>query len=236
MDSANAVAATRTSQSISVARFPPGSPFECLSNSRIPVRVCRKGAWICTQGDVLECLYIVQQGMVLLSRLSANGQETVLGFIKPGDFFGEVPLLTGTTARFNALAIQPTVLLEVRSAEFMALLEDSEACQAFVRVLAHRCSDAWTQIEALGCGPIEERLRVILSWLCLKVGVKTHEGIRVNVTQSQLAQMVGTTRESLNRQVGVLKNEGILQVPRESRRSSLLVLSLERLSQTSHFL
>jgi len=102
-------------QNISLFKFPHGSPFESLAGSRLPVRMCRKGTLICTQGDVVNCLYIVQKGTVLLSRLSAHGHETIIEFIRPGDFFGEVPMLTGNIARFNATALQPTVLLIVRS-------------------------------------------------------------------------------------------------------------------------
>lgn len=233
MEIAKSAGAERTGQSIPVARFPVGSPFEGLENRMMPVKVFRKGAWICTQGDMLDCLYIVQEGTVLLSRLSAHGQETIIGFMKPGDFFGEVPLLTGNVARFNALALHSTVLLVVRSAEFKVLMQDPDACRTMVGVLAQRCEDAWTQIEALGGGPVEERLRMILSWLCRKMGVRTLEGIRLQVTQSQLAQMVGTTRESLNRQVGVLKDQGILQVSNRSRRASMLIIDPGKLPAMS---
>lgn len=233
IQSSNGTFAVQARNSIPVLGFPPGSPFEGFANSRLPVRVCEKGSWICTQGDVLDCLYIVQEGTVLLSRLSARGQETILEFVKPGDFFGEVQLLTGSIARFNALALQQTVLLVLRSSEFKALLEEPNACRALMGVMARRCEDAWTQIEALGSGPVEERLRVILSWLCAKMGVKTYAGIRISVTQSQLAQMVGTTRESLNRQIGVLKSQGILRISDESRRGSLTILRPDRLSALS---
>lgn len=219
----NSAVSVPPQKSISVLRFSQGSPFEALASSRLPVRMCRKGTLICTQGDALNCLYIVQKGTVLLSRLSAHGHETIIEFIRPGDFFGEVPMLTGNIARFNALALQPTILLVVRSGEFKTLLENPEACKALIGVLARRCEDAWTQIEALGGGLLEERLRVILSWLCSKMGVRTVEGIQINVTQSQLAQMVGATRESLNRQISVLKNQGIIGIVGGSRRACVLV-------------
>ncbi len=230
MSSVKQAIPTDPSPSVSVARFSSGSPFQGLADRCLPVRICKKGAWVFTQGDALDSLFIVQDGAVLLTRLSACGRETVLGFAGPGEFFGDVALLNGSIAHFNALALQKTVLLVVRKSEFRSLLEDPSACRALIEVLAKRCNDAWAQIEALGSGFLGEKIHVMLSWLSKRIGVKTPHGIEIRMNQSQLAQMVGATRESLNRQLSALKNEGVLKVERKSRRTSLLILAPERLS------
>ncbi len=213
---------------ISVARFFAGSPFQGLADRCLPVKICKKGSWIFTQGDVLDGLYIVQEGKILLTRLSASGRETVLGFAGPGEFFGDVPLLDGNIAPFNARALQSSVLLVVRRSEFKLLLDDPSSCRALVEVLARRCNDAWAQIEALGSGLLGEKIRAILLWLSKRVGVRTDEGVEIRMSQSQLAQMVGASRESLNRQISVLKDEGALRVTRKHRRVSLLITAPER--------
>jgi CRP/FNR family transcriptional regulator len=213
---------------ISVARFFTGSPFQGLADRNLPMRICKKGSWIFTQGDVLDGLYIVQEGKVLLTRLSASGRETVLGFAGPGEFFGDVPLLDGNIAPFNARALQSTVLLVVRKLEFKALLDDPASCRAMVDVLARRCNDAWAQIEALGSGLLGEKIRAILLWLSKRNGVQTDEGVEIRMSQSQLAQMVGASRESLNRQISILKSEGAIKVSRKHRRVSMLVVAPEK--------
>jgi CRP-like cAMP-binding protein len=177
-----------------------------------------------TQGDTLKGLYIVQDGKVLLTRLSVGGKETILGFAGPGGFFGDVPLLRGSAAPFNALAIQRTVLLVVGKREFDRMLEDASSSRALMTVLAGRCDDAWAQIEALGSGCLEDRIRGMLHWLCDRMGVWTPEGVEITMNQGQLAQMVGATRESLNRQLRVLKREGILKVRAGGRASSSLLI------------
>src|SRR5512136_3446319 len=106
MSTVKSVFATDLPPSVSVARFSSGSPFQGLADRCLPVKICKKGTGIFTQGDVLENLYIVQEGAVLLTRLSASGKETVLGFTGPGEYFGDVPLLNGNIAHFNALALQ----------------------------------------------------------------------------------------------------------------------------------
>jgi len=230
MRTAERALAEEPTESIPVVRFSLGSPFERLANRHLPVKVCRKGTWIFTQGDLLDSLYVVQEGNVMLTRLSTYGRETILGFINAGEFFGDVPLLNGSVAPFNAYALSRTVLLVVRNTEFKCLLQDPEACRELMAVLAERCYDAWAQIEVLGGCHLGEKVRIMLSWLCTKMGVKTAEGIEIKVNQSQLAQMVGTTRESLNRQIGLLKKESVLSVRKRCRRTSLLILAPEKLA------
>jgi len=211
------------------ARFCPG-PFTGLSDRCLPVKTCKKGEWVVNQGDTLEGLYIVQEGKILLTRLSCSGRETIIEFVGPGQFFGDVPLINGDAAPFNALALQATVLLVVRKSEFRQILDDVTACRALIDVLVRRCNDAWTQIEVLGNSLLEEKVRIMLDWLSRRIGIQTPEGVQIRMSQSQLAKMVGCSRESLNRQLSVFKNQGLIKVKGKYPQTSLLVLAPERLS------
>jgi len=208
-------------------------PFLSLADRCLPVKTCKKGEWVLTQGDTLDGLYIVQEGRIMLTRLSCSGRETIIEFVGPGEFFGEVPLLNGGIAPYNAMALQPTVFLVVRKHEFKQLLDDPEACRALIDVLARRCSDAWTQIEVMGNSLLEEKVRIMLEWLVHRMGVPTSEGIQLRVSQSQLAKMIGCSRESLNRQLSVFKSQGLIRVRGKYPQTSLLVLAPERLSPSA---
>lgn len=214
---------------IPIAPPAPRCLLEGLTAKRLPVRIVDKGTWVFSLGERVESLFIVQEGKVLLTRLSADGREMILGFVGPGEFFGEVSLLQSGVAHFNAIAVKKTVLLALRKGDFRGLLEDPAACQSVIHVLATRCRDAWTHIEALGCGSLPDRVRVMLNWLCRSTGVRTGEGIELNISQRELAQMVGTTRESLNRQIRKLKRERILRVSSRGHRARLIVLVPEAL-------
>lgn len=216
-------------RSISPAARSFFGPFMGLSDRCLPVKTFKKGDWILTQGDALEGLFLVQEGRILLTRLSASGSETIIGLIGPGEFFGDVPLLDDDVAPFNALAMQTAVLLVVRRTEFKPLLDDAAACQALIKVLVRRCTDAWTQIEILGNSLLDEKVRVMLDWLSKRIGVQTPEGIQIRMSQTQLARMVGSSRESLNRQLRVLKSEGLIRVKGKYPQISLLIVAPEKL-------
>ncbi len=211
------------------ARSCPG-PFLGLSDRCLPVKTCKKGEWVLTQGDTMEGLYIVQEGRILLTRLSSSGRETIIESVGPGEFFGDVPLLNGEVAPFNALALQPTVLLVVRKSEFRQVLDDITACRALIDVLVRRCNDAWTQIEVLGNSLLEEKVRIMLDWLSRRVGIQTPEGVQIRMSQSQLAKMVGCSRESLNRQLSLFKSQGLVRVKGKYPQTSLVVVAPERLA------
>jgi CRP-like cAMP-binding protein len=205
-------------------------PLPGLANRCLPVKSCKKGAWILTQGDPLDALYILQEGSILLTRLSASGRETIIGFVAPGEFFGDVPLLDGNVASFNALALQASTLLVVRKSDFYLLLEDATACRSLMGVLARRCNDAWIQIEILGNSLLEDKVRIMLYWLSKRIGVQTPDGIQIRLSQSQLAKIAGSSRESLNRRLGVLKESGIIRIRGKYPQTSLLIVDPDRLS------
>jgi CRP/FNR family transcriptional regulator, cyclic AMP receptor protein len=208
------------------------NPLEGMINRPLSVKICSKGECIYTQGRRAECLYIVRDGMVLLSRLSIDGRETVLAVLGPGEHFGEVNLLLDDSLPFNSVALVRTELLVIPKSVFQELMLKPEACKYLMTSLAGRCSDSWTQIEALACNLVAEKIRIALSWLCTRIGVLTSNGIRIDISQTRLAQMVGTTRESLNRKLRSLKRMGIIETRnRPGNKSSFLVRLPEFLSE-----
>jgi CRP/FNR family cyclic AMP-dependent transcriptional regulator len=228
--------AESTTQGIPQMRVPSNhgmlthGPFaDRLASLCLGVKSIKRDELICSQGEKLACLYLVKQGEVLLTRLSPDGREAVLAVLGPGEFFGETALLNGMTATFNAYSLQQTTLLMLSHQRFRLLLDNPSTCRLLLEALAHRCDDAWSQIEAMGCTRAEDKVRAVLSWLTRRIGVKTSDGVRIALNQSQLAQMIGSTRETLNRQLSALRKIGILVVKGPKRREVLYVLKPEAL-------
>lgn len=203
--------------------------FELLAHRCLPVKVCPRGTWVMTQGDRVDHLYLVQEGRVMLTRLSHSGREAVLDFVGAGQFFGEVALLNGGEASLNALTLERTVLTVVRGSDFASVLRDPDAAHSLLRILAGRCHAAWEQVEIMGCSGLAERLETVILKLCHQCGVRTRDGVEIPINQSQLAGMVGVTRESLNRQMRKLRKAGIVRVKKVSDRTFLVVLAPEKL-------
>jgi CRP/FNR family transcriptional regulator, cyclic AMP receptor protein len=207
-------------------RLEDRDPWRAFVNRPLPVRTFKKGDSIDTQGRSADCVYIVREGMVLLSRLTTEGRETVLSIVGPGEHFGEVHMLLNLPAQYNSVALLRTELLVVSRSSFLELLQTPEACKFLMTSLAGRCSDSWSQIEVLACSQVSDKIRVALLWLCERFGVSTPNGIQIHISQTRLAQMVGTTRESLNRALSTMKSEGIIDAYRlPGKRCGMLIRS-----------
>ena len=190
----------------------------------------KRNTVIFSQGTKLSCLYMIKQGEILLTRLSPDGRETLISVLGPGEFFGESSLLSGMAVTFSASATRRSVLTQLPDRKFKPLLEDPLICRALLEATSRRCDDAWTQMEVLGCTHVRDKVRSGLLWLSGRIGVETHEGVRIDLNQTQLARMVGCARETLSREVSELRRQRAVDVRQSNGRTSLFVVDPEGLS------
>jgi CRP/FNR family cyclic AMP-dependent transcriptional regulator len=191
----------------------------------------KRNAIICNQGAKLSFLYLIEQGEILLTRLSQDGRETLICILGPGDFFGESSLLSGTQVTFSAIAKRRSVLFQLPDSKFKRMLDEPRACRVILEAIARRCNDAWTQMEVLSCAHVRDKVRSGLLWLSERIGVETHEGVRIDLNQTQLAHMVGCARETLSREVSELRRLHAVDVRNINGRKSLFVVNPGELGQ-----
>ena len=192
----------------------------------------KRNAIICNQGTKLSFFYLIEQGEIFLTRLSPDGRETLISILGPGDFFGENSLLSGTELSFSAVATRRSVLLQLPDKKFKQMLEEPRVCRVFLEAIARRCNDAWTQMEFLGCAHVHDKVRSALLYLSGRIGVETHEGVRIDLSQTQLARMVGCARETLSREVSELRRLRAVDVRHINGRKSLFVFDPEELGHS----
>lgn len=199
-----------------------------FGNTCTPLNV-KRNTVICTQGSRLSSLFMVKQGEVMLTQLSSDGRETLIPIVGPGEFFGESALLSGTPVAFSAIARRQSVLLPLPDRKFKLLLEDPLICRTLLETIARRCNDAWMQMEILGCIRVRDKVRSGLLWLSGRIGVETREGVRLDINQTQLARMIGCTRENLSREVSELRRLRTIEVRQANGRNALFVVDPEGL-------
>jgi len=193
----------------------------------------KRNSVILTQGAKLSCLYLIQSGEILITRVSNDGRETLISILGPGEFFGEGALLSGALATFSAHATKRSILLQLPERKFKLLLENPLICRKLLESMSRRCDDAWTQMEVLGCTHVKDKVRSGLLWLSDRFGVETREGVRIDLNQTQLARMVGCARETLSREVSELKRLRAVDVRQSNGKKSLYVRSLDGLTKTA---
>lgn len=197
------------------------------------IRKFRRGEVIFHQGDPGDALFIVAQGRVKISLPSDAGDEAILATLRAGDFFGELALLDGAPRSASATALEPTETLVVPRDRFRDTLESVPGFRdALFGLLARELRRLTTHVEELHFLDMTGRLAARLARLADEQGAVAADGsVRLDgpYTQADLAAMVGSTRQSVNKLLGMFASDGLLRLERDA----IVVLDLEGLRRTS---
>jgi CRP-like cAMP-binding protein len=169
----------------------------------------RTNAVVFRKGDPAQDFLIVLFGRIRLSSASPNGKEVVFDFVGPGRCFGEVALMDGTTRKLEATAVKPSAVFTLRRRDVLACLEaHPEIAVRIIRVLCARLSRAMEMIE----DRTQLRLASRIARTLLRLAREYGDGVRIglSISQSDIAGLVGATREKVNRQLCAWCRSGIL--------------------------
>ena len=158
-------------------------------------------------------LSIVAAGMVKLVRPTPDGHDVLLEILGPGDFFGSLALLGDATYAEDATAHTPCCVLRAAAGDFQALLERyPAAAMATLSFVAGRLREAHETIESLSARPVEERVASTLLKLSGRVGRERESDILIDMplARQDLADMTGTTIETVSRVMSDLRGNGII--------------------------
>lgn len=167
---------------------------------------------IFSQGDRGDGLYIVAEGHVRISRENVSGDEVIITLHEPGEYFGELALFDDEPRSASATAEERTAVLFLSRSIFREFLENHPAAlfsclQVVVRQL-RRCTDL---VDELALMDVRSRLaRRLLS--LDQGGMLEGADNTFRLTQQHLAHMTGATRESVNKHLNALVDEGIVQL------------------------
>lgn len=193
----------------------------------------RRGEVIFHLGDPGDALFIVTSGAVKISLPSEGGDEAILATLRPGDFFGELALLDGAPRSATAAALEPTETLVLPRDRFRDLVASEPAIRdALLAALARELRRLTVHVEELHFLDIAGRLAARLARLCEEQGKKLPNGtIRLDgpLTQTDLASMVGCTRQSVNKLLGQFVEHGLLVLERDA----IVVIDLDGLQRTA---
>ncbi len=207
----------------------PGEQLQTLAGA-LKRRTYRRGAKILQQGDHGDSLFIVVSGRVRIYTLSPEGQELSVWICDEGDFFGEMALLSGEPRSASAEAMQSTEVLVLQRQAFRDyLLSNPAAAIHTIEVLSKRLRSTTEDAEGLMSLSVTQRIARKLLQLMERYGVPDEHGILIdlNLSQEAMATLVGTTRESANRALSALRDQGIVQVSRDG----ICVIDPEKLQE-----
>lgn len=195
-------------------------------------RVCEADSVIFLQGDSGDALCGVVSGRVRISTSRSGGKEIFLNVIGPGETFGEIALLDGMTRTATATAVGRTELMILpREAFLMLLREDPQLALHMIQLLCKRVRWTAEQVEDSALLSVAPRLAKRLLGLARQQGRETPGGAALHLSQEELAQFLGISRQVVNQYLQSWKRRGWIRLGRGSvvlaDRRALLNLSRE---------
>jgi len=163
----------------------------------------KRGATICSKGDPGNSLFAVISGTVKISVSSPDGRNAILNLINAGDTFGEIAVLDGRPRSTDAIANTNCELFVIDRRDFMPFLRSQpELAMKFIELLCARLRWTSDQVEQVILQDLPGRLASALLGLTEKRKLEP-ESRTIAITQQEISEMVGMTRESINKQLRV---------------------------------
>ena len=174
-------------------------------------RVLPKGSVILTEGAIGDSLFAIESGRVKVFIGDEDGREIILKLLGPGDFFGEMSLIDQQPRSASVAAIEPTTLRILSQEAFqMCLNRAPRIATTVMQALAKRLRDADRKISTLALMDVYGRVANTLLELAIMNNGKLVVGERLS--QQDIANMVGASREMVNRILKDLSDRGYISV------------------------
>jgi CRP/FNR family cyclic AMP-dependent transcriptional regulator len=199
------------------------------------VRRFRRAETVFHVGDPGDALFVVMSGSIKITLPADTGDEAILATLRPGDFFGELALLDGAPRSATAVAIEPTETYILARDRFRELIATEPVMRdALLATLAAEVRRLTHHVEELHFLDITGRLASRLARLAAESGASrlADRTIRLAgpLTQGDLAAMIGCTRQSVNKLLGLFTDDGLIRLERDR----IVILDLDGLNRAAH--
>jgi len=187
-----------------------------------------RGEVLFQEGDPGDRLYVIIDGKVKLGRASGDGRENLLAVLGPGEMFGELSLFDPGPRNATATAVADTTLIGLGNEDLTTWLAGRpDVARQLLRALARRLRRTNEALADLVFSDVPGRVAKALLDLSERFGRPTEDGLRVahDLTQEELAQLVGASRETVNKALADFASRGWLRL--EAR--AVVLLDIERM-------
>lgn len=189
-----------------------------------------RGEVLFDEGENGDRLYIIEEGKIKLGSSSGDGRENLLAILGPGEMFGELSLFDPGPRSLSASAVSDSVLYELEHSSLVRVIEERPVvAKHLLTALARRLRRTNEALADLVFSDVPGRVAKALLDLSTRFGERVDEGVRVahDLTQEELAQLVGASRETVNKALADFAGRG--WVRREGR--AVVLLDIDRLER-----
>lgn len=196
----------------------PDEALQRLQNIKA-TSVYPKGALLCLEGQPPRGIFVLCTGRAKLTTTSAEGKSIILRIAEPGEVLGLTAAVSNTPYEATIETLEPSQANFISHGDFVRFIEENpEVGFKVARQLTHNCKCAYGEIRSIGLSnSVPEKIaKLVLRWAEQPLQVprkNAHEvPIRVTLTQEEIAQFVGTSRETVSRVLSDFRRKGWLRI------------------------
>jgi len=190
------------------------------------VRHCRKKDFIYLEGQTANDLYMVNKGEIKTFKMNSDGKELITGFHQQGSFLGYIPLLEDRPYTENAVAMEETEITIIPRQDFLSLIYSSnDMALRFIHFLTNNLEDAENRLLQIAYQSVRQRVATAL--LRLNELAKPNHEETISIGRKDIANLIGTATESLNRTLSDFKDEHLISIT----ENGIMILNKPKLEQ-----
>ncbi|WP_438448239.1 Crp/Fnr family transcriptional regulator [Gorillibacterium sp. sgz5001074] len=181
-------------------------------------RSYRKNANVFMEGDPKQAVFFIHKGIIKIYKIDSEGNEQIVTFLKEGEMFPHTGFFDSTPYPATSTVVEAAELFVIPIQAFEQLMLDMPTIAIKVmRVMSEKIREFQGKLQAFVTQDVNRRIVSFLVRMADNQGVRTDGEIKINIpmTHQEFANMVGTTRETVNRVMNNLKKEGIIEMNRQ---------------------
>jgi CRP/FNR family transcriptional regulator, cyclic AMP receptor protein len=174
-----------------------------------------EGAVLFVEGQIPRGVYVLCQGRVKLMTTNRDGKTLIMRIVQPGEILGLQSMVTGKPYDLTVETLQPSQLAFINRADFLRFIkEHADACLHVTQQLSNECQSAYEMVRSIGLShSVSEKLaRLLLQWCADGRVIQDSIRLKVSLTHEEMAQLIGTSRETVTRTLGELKKRRVLEL------------------------
>ena len=190
----------------------------------------KKDSVVLFEHETGTALFVIVEGKVKVSRVSDDGKEVILTILGESDFFGEMAILDGLSRSANVTAMEDSELFIIQRSEFLELLHvHPEVSVALLQELTQRLRAADMKIKSLSLKDAEGKVATVILQLADDVGKIKQGTVEIEKLpfQHDLANMAGTSRETISRTLHTFAKKGLVELD----GSKLRIMNYEKFKE-----
>ncbi len=192
-----------------------GEELERISRVAVP-RSFPAGVRVFHEGDHSDACYLVRSGDLRVTREHSDGRAIALATLSSGDIFGELAMFDGEARSASVETLSDSELLALPATDFRSLLADHpEIAVKLIAALTRRIRETNERVSRQSFQTVPSRVAGVLTQLIAEeAAAEVRQGVTIRMTQADLAQLAGTSRESVSRFLATLERAGVVRVGR----------------------